>query len=120
MNYFFKISKYLNVFDNGNSKTRLLKKQFKAVYVFKQLIASIGFQTILTFIGYSADVYQTETHTPCFQINFFQSLLKLCLQHLAVNVDQEYLQVPVFFCFGGLTTSMYFFAFFKFEPSTIH
>ena len=50
MNNFFKISKYLNVFGSRNSKTRLLKKQFKAVHIFKQLIARIAFQIMLPLL----------------------------------------------------------------------
>ena len=35
---------------------------------------------------------------------FLNSLLKFCPQHLAIYVDQEYLQVLVFFCFCRLLT----------------
>ena len=88
MDYFFKISKFLNVFGSGNSKTRFPKKQLNAVYVFKQLIARIAFQMMLPLVGYSTGVYLRQipfdklyNHTPCFQTNFFQSLLKICLQY---------------------------------------
>ena len=38
---FFKISKYLNAFGSGNSKTRLEKKQFKAVYALNNLLQAL-------------------------------------------------------------------------------
>ena len=98
MNYFFKISKSLNFFVSRNSKTRLMKNSLK-LPVFKQLIASIAFQMMLpltdTLQVLLLDIV-SQTITPCFQCQ------KLCPLHLIVYVDQEYLQVLVFFCFCPL------------------